>query len=148
MRPLLVQRIVASAIVCGLTLVCVAGTNQSATVESSVKAPRIVFDNTEYVAVVTGAVSVAGTFTYQNKGNADLHVRILEMGGHTGSFRDYPPVPPGETGTIALTLSIGAAKGNITKHVKFGTDDPMNPVIPLTFNVNITTNVTAGPDKK
>jgi len=147
MRLPLVQRIAASVIVCGLALVCVASTNRPATVESSLKAPRIVFDSTEYVAVVTGGVSVTGTFTYQNKGNADLHVKVVE--GRFDTFGGaYPPVPPGETGTIALSLNVRGAKGTITKHVKFGTDDPMNPVIPLTFTVNITTNGTAGPEKK
>ena len=148
MSVLLVQQVATSVIVCGLAHVCLAGTNQAATTESTSKAPRIVFDSTQYVATVTNAQSVTGSFTFHNRGNADLHIRLLEVGAYEGTLPTYQPVAPGETGTIALRLNIGGAKGTITKHVKYGTDDPLNPVIPLTFTVNVSTNATTGPAKK
>jgi hypothetical protein len=130
--------LLASMIGCGLAFACAAGTNENVVPGNSPKAPRIVFDSTERdLGTLTNAEFVTAAFTFQNTGNADLHIKVLEMGGYSGPPPTFPPVPPGQKGTVAIKLNIGRTKGRLTKHLKYGTNDPMNPVVPLTVTVNI-----------
>lgn len=88
MRPLRTATVV-------IFMLCAAAlatdTNQLAA-SSPAKAPHIVFDKTECdLGILTNAESITATFVFQNKGDADLHVKVS-----WGNNRDLAPVPPGE----------------------------------------------------
>jgi hypothetical protein len=128
--------LVASMIGYAFALVCAADTDLSTRLESSPKAPRIVFDNTEYdLGIVSNVDFVSGTITFQNAGDADLHVKV-HWGAFSGTIPTFEPVPPGKKGSIPFRPSVRGVRGKVTKTIKIETDDPINPVIPVTITVN------------
>jgi hypothetical protein len=132
---------------CTLVVSCVASTNQNTTVENAVHGPRIVFDRTVYdLGTISNNVAVIkADFPFKNTGDRDLHMKVLSMSG-SYSVTSWT-VPPGQTGNSPFALQFQNAylgtNSQIIKHAKFGTDDPMNPVILLTYIINI-----HRPDKK
>jgi len=137
MKKFLARGLFISTIVVLMAVRCGADTNRNSSVADGATGPRIVFDKTAFdLGTLTNVDAITAEFTFQNKGDADLHINV-QWGGYSGSLPKFLPVPPGQKGRIPIRLALGTARGKITKHVKIETDDPRNPVIPLTVTVNV-----------
>ncbi|MGD0652672.1 MAG: DUF1573 domain-containing protein [Verrucomicrobiia bacterium] len=103
-------------------------------------APKIQFDQTVYDFGKTSQVaSVSGVFKFKNTGDGLLKVEPPKPScGCTVAGLKPDTLPPGETGELPFTLSLGQVKAQFEKHIAVKSNDPQTPEVSLTIKVDYT----------
>jgi len=103
------------------------------------KAPKIEFDKTVYDFGTTSLVtSVTGTFTFHNAGDADLKVsKPAPSCGCTVAGVKPDVLKPGEKGELVFTVNLGAARGQLEKHINVPSNDPKTPNVNLAIKIAV-----------
>lgn len=111
---------------------------QSAT-STPAEAPKIQVDNPshDFGTIVEGDV-VKHTFVIKNTGNAPLKIdKVRASCGCTAAVTKEKEVPPGGTTELEVQFDSKNRFGKDSKTVQVHSNDPENPVLPLTFTSNI-----------
>lgn len=111
----------------------------NAALAASSGTPKIQFDKTVYDFGTTSQVtSVTGTFTFHNAGDGELKVqKPAPSCGCTVAGVKPDLLKPGEKGELVFTVNLGAAKGQMEKHINVPSNDPQSPNINLAIKVAI-----------
>ena len=106
----------------------------SATVLSE-PAPRIVFESTGHdFGEAVGVEKVEHVYRFRNEGQADLRIdKVSTTCGCTAALVSSKVVPPGGTGEIGATFTIGGRQGKQVKHIYVYSNDPAEPKVCLTI---------------
>jgi len=109
--------------------------------------PKIQFDKTVYDFGATSFVdSVTGTFTFQNTGTGDLKMGKPQPScGCTVASVKPDVLKQGEKGELVFKVNIGAAHGQIEKHITVTSNDPQTPSISLSIKANVKQVVEVSP---
>ena len=99
--------------------------------------PKIEFDRTSHDFGVTSLVeSVTGTFTFHNKGDADLQIgKPTSNCGCTVAKLSPQTLKPGEKGELVFTMTLGAGDQVLAKSIFVPSNDPQNPTVRLDVQV-------------
>jgi hypothetical protein len=106
----------------------------------SAEAPKIQFEQTAYNFGKTSLVeTVSGTFKFKNTGDAVLKLEAPKpsCGCTVASFKS-DTLKPGETGELAFTVTLGAVRANMEKHIAVKSNDPKTPEFSLSIQVDYT----------
>ncbi len=77
-------------------------------------------------------------FTFRNTGKTDLIIEKVKAGcGCTAALASSQRISPDGTGQIDIEFNTTGRKGKHSKNVSVMTNDPVNPVIQLTFSADI-----------
>jgi hypothetical protein len=109
--------------------------------------PKIQFDKTVYDFGPTSFVdSVTGTFTFQNTGPGELKVGKPQPScGCTVASVKPDVLKQGEKGELVFKVNLGAARGQIEKHITVPSNDPQSPSISLSIKANVKQVVEVSP---
>ena len=101
--------------------------------------PKIQFDSTVYDFGTTSQVqSVTGTFTFHNAGDGELKVqKPAPSCGCTVAGVKPDVLKPGEKGELVFTVTLGAARGQMEKHINVPSNDPQSPTVNLAIKVAV-----------
>jgi hypothetical protein len=103
--------------------------------------PKIQFDKTVYDFGKTSQVtSVTGTFTFQNAGTAELKLQKPAPSCGCTVAKVIPEsmtLKPGEKGELMFTVNLGAARGQLEKHINVPSNDPQSPNVNLAIKVAV-----------
>lgn len=90
--------------------------------------------------------SVTALFHFANTGSAPLNILSTKTScGCTVAQLDKQVYAPGELGTIKVVFTFEGRSGHQTKGIQVITDDPANPIVLLTLNVEIPAFVSVEP---
>lgn len=97
--------------------------------------PKLECDQSVYdFGTVDGEKSVSHTFQIRNAGDSELVIRkIFAPCGCTSFLLSSKTLPPGETISIPVTVSLSGRKGLQEKGVFLETNDPVTPGLQLTL---------------
>jgi len=97
--------------------------------------PKLQCDLTEYdFGTVDGEKSVSHTFQIRNAGDSELVIRKIHAPcGCTSFLLSNKNLPPGESLSIPVTVSLSGRKGLQEKGVFLETNDPAKPGLQLTL---------------
>ncbi len=109
--------------------------------------PRIVFAETVYdFGSVEQGEPVGHLFRFTNEGEGDLHIEQVQTScGCTATVVSSKVIPPGGEGQISAVLDTSHLFGEKARTVTVYTNDPTQPVVTLTLQGTIVTEVAAVP---
>ena len=111
--------------------------------------PKIKFEKVVYDFGTTSMVQmVVGTFAFQNDGDGELVLQkpTTSCGCTVASVKpESLKLKPGEKGEIGFTLSVGAARGSVEKHITVNSNDPLAPTTGLSIKANMMVLIDAVP---
>ncbi|MCX6356559.1 MAG: DUF1573 domain-containing protein [Candidatus Aureabacteria bacterium] len=110
-------------------------------------APRISFSEKEYdFGEVIGVEKVEHLFKFKNTGKSDLSIdKVNTTCGCTAALASAKVIPPGGSGEISATFTVGNRQGPQTKHIYVVSNDPVEPKASLTLKGTITPPVSVEP---
>ena len=126
--------------------------NQAAPVATPAAAPisggpRITFDKAVYDFGSAAAGDVAAyEFGFRNTGDAQLVIGKVTTGcGCTAALVSDKELAPGASGRVKVTFNTGGYKGKVHKRVYVQSNDPTQPRVTLTMNVEVKVEIDVSP---
>lgn len=101
--------------------------------------PRISFkeESHDFGKVIQGKI-VEYTFTFENKGTADLHIKeVTTSCGCTAALVSANTVKPGETGQIKVSYDSQGRAGKVDRVITVVSNDPVEPSKELTITAMV-----------
>lgn len=118
-----------------------AGNPLSAAEPASTKAavPKIQFETNFFdFGKVTSSEKLVGSFKFKNVGKADLHLEAPQASCDCTEAKISPDiVPPGQSGEVSYSIKMDHAV-NGQRFIKIHSDDPENPDLELTIQLDYT----------
>jgi hypothetical protein len=87
--------------------------------------PEISFEQTEFnFGKVAVGEKITHTYTFVNKGNADLQIAQVTPSCGCTTLKDWPkePIAPGKSGVITVEFNSAGFSGNIEKTIQVATN--------------------------
>jgi len=105
------------------------------------------FDQKEYnFGEAIGVDKIEHIFKFRNEGKGELKIeKVNTTCGCTAALLSSKQVPPGGTGEITATFTIGSRQGPQTKHIYVLSNDPSEPKATLTIKGAIIPQVSVSP---
>lgn len=103
-------------------------------------APHLQFETVLYNFGPTSQVAmVSGVFKFKNTGDAVLNLDAPKPScGCTVAELKPNILPPGATGELAFSMTLGLSRGMLEKHIDVHSNDPLTPNVTLTVKVDYT----------
>lgn len=107
----------------------------------------IVFDESVFdFGEVSGEPKIEHVFTFRNDGNDVLKIsKVKTTCGCTAALLSSKELPPGGTGEIKTTFTVGARQGKQVKRIHVQSNDPDNPQLRLEIKGTIIPAVAVAP---